>query len=248
MKLLPTLIFILYRFVSYISNHYSLLGLIYGIHRDFITKSYIRGEGIEIGALHNPLRVFGQTEVKYIDRMPAQELRKHYPELDEMPLVKVDIIDDGERLEKIGDSTQDFVIANHFLEHCQNPILAMENMLRVLKKGGLLYLTIPNKEFTFDTRRPVTSLNLLIEDYNKGPKWSKRLHYDEWANLATDINDKNVAENWSIYLMNIDFSIHFHVWDRSVIFEFINFCRKSFNFSIKYFIFNKTESLFLLKR
>ena len=44
------------------------------------------------------------------------------------PFVPVGCIDDGERLGKIADASQDFVIANHFLEHCQDPILALLNI------------------------------------------------------------------------------------------------------------------------
>ena len=90
--------------------------------RESIARMYIKGKGIEIGALHTPLCVSKSAQVTYLDRMSIPDLKKHYPELNSKNLVPIDIIDDGERLSKIPDSTQDFVIANHFLEHCQNPI------------------------------------------------------------------------------------------------------------------------------
>jgi SAM-dependent methyltransferase len=155
--------------------------------RESIANMYIRGNGIEIGALHNPVRIPKSATVKYIDIMSIPGLRKQYPDLDSRKLVDVDIVDDGEQLAKISDSTQDFVIANHFLEHCQNPIGAMSNMLRVLKEGGVLYLSIPDKRYSFDADRPVTSIEHLLKDYQEGPEWSKKQHFEEWIRYIDKI-------------------------------------------------------------
>jgi hypothetical protein len=89
--------------------------------RTRIANGYLSGEGIEIGALHNPLPMPRSARVRYVDRLPVSELRAHYPELEHEPLVQVDILDDGERLATIADSSLDFVVANHFLEHTQDP-------------------------------------------------------------------------------------------------------------------------------
>src|SRR6266852_1252099 len=110
------------------------------LSRELIAETYLKGNGIEIGALHNPLQVPPWARVKYVDRLPIVQLREQYPELNDKELVEVDILDDGERLTKISDASQDFVIANHFVEHSQDPIGAVLNMLRVLKPGGRLYL------------------------------------------------------------------------------------------------------------
>src|SRR5262245_25200764 len=71
------------------------------------------GEGIEIGGLHIPLRVPGGVRLRYVDRMPVEELRKHYPELANEKLVPVHVIDDGEKLATFARESQDFIIANH---------------------------------------------------------------------------------------------------------------------------------------
>src|SRR6059036_2532729 len=90
------------------------------LRRKTIASTYLRGDGLEIGALHNPLKVPPAARVKYVDRMCVADLRREYPELSGKHLVDVDILDDGETLASIGDGTQDFVIANHFIEHCEN--------------------------------------------------------------------------------------------------------------------------------
>src|SRR5258708_4169680 len=61
---------------------------------------YLRGTGLELGALHSPLEVTG-VNVRYVDRMAVADLRRHYPELAGFALTPVDIIDDGEKLSTI---------------------------------------------------------------------------------------------------------------------------------------------------
>ena len=106
------------------------------VDREVLASVYLRGSGIEIGALQGPLRVPRAVKVRYVDRMTVADLRKQYPELKYHKLVDVDIIDDGESLSTIGDASQDFVIAIHFLEHCENPIKAVSNFVRVVREGG----------------------------------------------------------------------------------------------------------------
>ncbi len=85
-------------------------------------------------------------------------LRQHYPELANENLVPVDIIDDGEKLATFKDRSQEFVIANHFLEHASRIRLEpSDGLLQVLRLQGILYLAVPDKRFTFDAERPLTT-------------------------------------------------------------------------------------------
>ena len=97
---------------------------------------WLQGSGIEIGALHNPLAVPPAATVHYVDRFNAEDLKRHYPELGDQSLVPVDLIGDAEDLSRFGDGSQDFVIANHLLEHLENPIRGLQEMARVLRPGG----------------------------------------------------------------------------------------------------------------
>jgi SAM-dependent methyltransferase len=115
------------------------------IDRRLVASNYLRVEGIEIEALNLPLQAPPAAKVRYVDRLTVADLRRHYPELNSVELVSPDILADGELLEGIEDSSQNFVIANHFIEHCQNPFLALRNMFRVLKSGRVLYMAVPDK-------------------------------------------------------------------------------------------------------
>ena len=141
------------------------------LRRRRISRQYLRGDGLEIGALHRPLRVPASVNVRYVDRMDVADLRAHYPELRKAQLVDVDIIDDGETLSSQADASADFIIANHFIEHTEDPIGTVANHLRVLRPGGVLYLAVPDRHHTFDVDRPPTPVDHIVRDHRDGPAW-----------------------------------------------------------------------------
>jgi len=218
--------------------------------REFFVKFYIRGNGIEIGALHNPLKVPKSAKVQYVDRMPLSELKKQYPDLRDEKFTPIDIIDDGETLNKIQDSGLDFIIANHFLEHCQNPINAIKNMLRVLKKGGILFLAIPNKQFTFDKDRPPITFEHFMKDYTEGPEWSKKGHIINWVKFVDKILEPSEAERQIQKILRMDYSIHYHTWNFPEIKEFFSLLKSKlgFNFEIEIFLRNGGEILVICRK
>jgi predicted SAM-dependent methyltransferase len=240
------------RFVSRLTNRahpFQTGGSPEAVHetRRAIAHMFLRGDGIEIGALHRPLQVPPCARVKYVDRMPAADLRKHYAELAHEDLVEADIIDNGEQLETIGDSTEDFVIANHFIEHCQNPIQALQNHFRVLKPGGVLYLAVPDKRFTFDVDRPCTTIEHILRDYREGPDWSKRQHFEEWSRLVNKFQGID-ADKGTEYLLKIDYSIHFHVWGAAELLELITTAQRFVTFEVELFLRNGFESVLILRK
>jgi SAM-dependent methyltransferase len=202
------------------------------LSRALIAETYLSGHGIEIGALHNPLQVPPSARVKYVDRLPIAQLREQYPELNDKELVEVDILDDGERLSTIADASQDFVIANHFVEHSQDPIGAVLNMLRVLKPGGVLYLAIPDKRCCFDSDRPVTPIEHLLRDHAEGPEWSRAQHFEEWARLVNKTAEAEVADQ-TAELIRMNYSIHFHVWTPFEMLELVQALRKMAAFEVE---------------
>ena len=191
------------------------------LDRQFLANRYLAGKGIEIGALHHPLPVPDCAQVRYVDRFPVEDLRSHYPELAALSLTPLDMIDDGETLTKVPDSSQDFVIANHFLEHCEDPIKTLATFFRVLRRGGVLYLAVPEKHHTFDRDRPVTTLAHLWADHRMGPARSRHEHYQEWVRLVDKKTDPVEVEQAVSCLEAKRYSIHFHVWDQPAWLEFI---------------------------
>jgi predicted SAM-dependent methyltransferase len=152
--------------------------------------------------------------------MAVAQLREHYPELNDLPLVEPHIIDDGETLETIEDHSLDFIIANHMLEHCENPIGTLRNHFSKLKAGGFAYYAIPNKHFTFDRDRPITDFQHIMMDELNGPAGSREQHYREVATI-TEWKRGEEAVRRVQSLMERNYSIHFHVWDYNAFYEFI---------------------------
>lgn len=195
-----------------------------------LAARFLFGEGLEIGPLHQPLTMPPQAKARYVDRMQVDELRREYPELADWDLTPIDVVDDGERLSTVADGSQDFIVANHFLEHCENPIGTIETHLAKLRPGGLLFYAVPDKRFTFDHRRPVTPLEQMIADYEEGPERSRREHYDDWARLviAADGESEERCLATARELEAAGYSIHMHVWTQAEFLRLILHCRERF--------------------
>jgi predicted SAM-dependent methyltransferase len=213
-----------------------------------VAAMFLRGSGIEIGALHLPLQMPEGASVKYVDRMSAADLRHHYVELAELPIVDVDIIDNGETLATFSNAGQDFIVANHFLEHCQDPIRTASSLFRVLKTGGVLFMAVPDKRWTFDHERPCTPLEHLLRDHAEGPEWSKRAHFEEWTRLVNHTTDEAKADEETRHLINIDYSIHFHVWDAPALIGFLTTLRQFLSFELELILRNGPETIFVLRK
>ncbi len=125
--------------------------------------------GLEIGALCNPIVPPGAGHIEYVDHLPTEELRKKYatdPNVDVARIVTVNYVWGECTLpEVVGDRRFDYVIASHVVEHVPDPIGWLREIAAVLSPGGMLSLAIPDKRWTFDCRREVTSVSEMIESY-----------------------------------------------------------------------------------
>lgn len=77
------------------------------------------------------------------------------------------------------DACADVVTSFTVLEHVTDERLALREVRRVLKPGGLLVVTVPNRWWLFETH----GCNLPLLPWNRVPLvswWPKRLH-DRWA-------------------------------------------------------------------
>gem|GEM_PF-725695 len=240
--------------------------------RESVANEYLSGNGIEIGAFASPLKTPSQASVSYVDRYNTDELEKEFnlagltPSdfgFDPSALVVPDIVDDGESLAKLGDLTQDFVIANHVLEHFENPVKGFANMLRVLRHGGFLYLALPEMEHSFDRIRQPTPFAHVWRDYIEGPAWSRRQAFDEFAqvfvengmakNLFAQKSGQELREFTQYVASELDrvnFSIHFHAWRKVDMIElFLQLkSRLKIGFSIELIKASGDEVIFVFKK
>ena len=219
------------------------------MRRRRLPAKYLHGVGIEIGALHNPLRT--KARVKYVDRLSRADLRRQYPELASLAVVDPDIVDDGEKLHKVADGSQDFIIANHFIEHCENPIGTLQTFSSKLRPRGVIYMAIPDKRYTFDRRWPSTTFDHLVTDFGDNGAASRSQHHFEFAKLAcfdepasdeqaSKVAAKHIADNYSI---------HFHVWTLVEFKDFLEQARERFfpQLTVLESVQNGDEGIFILQ-
>lgn len=218
--------------------------------REDVARTYLRGVGIEIGALNLPLRVPPAVHVTYVDYLPIETLRVHHAHLlaAGSTLVAPDVVDDGERLESFADGSLDFVIANHFVEHSEDPIGTLAAHLRVVRPGGRLFMAVPDKRWTFDVDRPVTPLEHLVKDHADGPEGSREDHYREWARFVDKVPSEDV-ERHARDIARRRFSIHFHVFTPNSYVEMLAHCMASgLPMELEHFQQNESEFITVVRK
>lgn len=90
---------------------------------------------------------------------------------------------EGNDLRKVENGTYDFLLSSHNLEHFANPLKAIEEWKRVLKPGGVMLLVLPDRRYTFDHRRSVTTFQHLMDDFKAGMQEDDLSHLDEILRL-----------------------------------------------------------------
>jgi len=215
-----------------------------------LAARFLEGNGIEIGALDSPLPVPAKAHVRYVDRVSVAQLRAYYPELGDRQLTEPDVIEDGERLPTIASGSLDFIIANHMLEHCENPLGTLRTHLDRVRNGGVLFYAIPDKRQCFDQARPLTAFEHRVDDDADGGVQSRWSHYLEWAVHVNGLSETVAAEENARENMSNAYSIHFHVWDPAAFRELLRSASEYLGvpFAIEHFTENGSEAIAILRK
>lgn len=183
------------------------------------------GIGTEIGAFKTPIP--GIRPV-YVDRFAefANEpcLAEFFGDATALPFL---------------DNSLDYVASSHVLEHVANPIAALAEWYRVLRPGGIIYLVVPDRRYTFDHRRPPTTIAHLIEDFEKGTTPVDPTHIDDfvdgvdWSTYSPSTPTSEVPQRKeelkSVYRMAVtggnEINIHFHVFEPAFLVDIVTCLR-----------------------
>ncbi len=201
--------------------------------RAYVASYVLHGSGIEIGAAHSPVAVPSNVHVRYVDRYSLDELRQLHPELVRPHTVPVDIVGDVENLSALADESEDFVIANHVIEHCEDPVGTIRGFCRLLRSDGVIFLAVPDKrESGIDQGRPLTTIDHLIQDHELGPSFSRRGHYIEFAEFV----DGKSGQDLYLHAYASDAgnrTLHFHVWTAETFLEFMSVIIKRYRLPLR---------------
>jgi SAM-dependent methyltransferase len=222
---------------------------------EVLSLKYIAGTGIEIGALHAPLSVDSKkAKVLYVDRMSQKDLYDQYPEFKKYDIVAADIIDNGAELATIPDHLYDFCISNHVLEHLEDPIQALGNWLRILKAKGILYLSVPLPDNVVDKHRQPTTFSHIVEDQGlmtrDREKYGKERHshYEDFVRSTnfSESTNKEFVDRKTAELLDMNYSIHFHVFSEETLMQMIDFVSQKIAIKIVEFVRNEPEEFILI--
>jgi SAM-dependent methyltransferase len=126
---------------------------------------------------------------------------------------------EGSSLASIADSTYDFVLSSHSLEHIANPVKALKEWQRVLKPNGALILSLPYYRNTFDHRREPTSVDHMLKDFEENVGEDDLTHLPEILekhDLTMDLAAGSKQEFHKRSLENFsNRCLHHHVFDEN---------------------------------
>lgn len=131
-------------------------------------------------------------------------------------------------LNDIPNEQYDFLLSCHSLEHVANPIKALQEWKRVLKRDAMLILVLPDKRYTFDVNRPYTQFDHLVDDFKTGTDESDTTHFEEilryhdiqkdaGLNSQSQLKEK-LHDNYSKRMA------HHHVFSQDVVKNMLEYC------------------------
>ena len=189
--------------------------------------SYIQGKtGLEIGGPSdafrkgNVLPIYEEAEtVDNCDFSKSTEWAKH----EETFLFSREkapgrtFICDGSALVDIADSSYDFLLSSHNLEHFANPVKALKEWQRVLKPTGALVLLLPYYRDTFDHLRRPTAVEHMLNDFDRDIQEDDLTHLPEILDnhdLTLDVAAGSKQDFHKRSLDNLsNRCLHHHVFD-----------------------------------
>lgn len=146
--------------------------------------------------------------------------------VDEGRSAGVDYVTDASNLFFAENGSLDFICSSHVMEHLANPLKAIAEWKRALKKGGIIYAGVPDKRHTFDHKRDRTPLNHLIEDLDRKTDQTDQTHVsdfiEKWDSPEVSCSRrKEILEDAKRHPQS---RVHHHVWiaeDVKEIFEYM---------------------------
>lgn len=130
--------------------------------------------GIEIGPYYSPIapKAYGwkTTVIDFRDGAALRaEARSHTVEairMREKHIEDVDIVWNGDPLDKVAMALNpdgyDYFLASHVIEHTPDLLSFFQQVARLLRKGGIVSMAIPDMRKCFDVFKPISSIREVL--------------------------------------------------------------------------------------
>ena len=132
----------------------------------------VGGPFLEVGPLDSPLLVKGAHPVHYLDYLSTADLRakyEHDPNVDQSRIVEVDFVSGGNMVSAVPPGLRFAgIVASHVVEHVPDLIAWLAQARELLVPGGILSLVVPDKRYTFDRARDVSTVGEVIGAHLEG--------------------------------------------------------------------------------
>lgn len=200
-----------------------------------IAASNLHGTGVEFGAGASPFPVPLGCNVRFADAFSYESLRAvMYPGQQAHDLIRPDYVTDIKTLAGISEASLDFIVACHVIEHTNNPIAAIDSCYRALKPGGSVVLVVPDMTKTFDSKRDLTTLTHLIEDYEMPSLERDRGHYEEFYSKAFDRPAGSNLQEYAAQKQAEGGDIHYHTWTYESFEGLVDWCVQKQGWTVEF--------------
>jgi hypothetical protein len=129
---------------------------------------------------------------------------------------------DAQTFEGIFDESVDFLISAHVIEHLRDPLGAIVQGLRVLKKSKPFVLVVPDMGPTFDRHRPETTVAHALCDFTDGGESTCFQAYEEHLRFVHPYLTGETYSEAEIQWQATEsvrrwreLDVHFHAWTRT---------------------------------
>ena len=117
--------------------------------------------------------------------------------------------------------TFDASVSSNMIEHSPNPIWLLLNFYFITKEGGCQYHAIPNYRYTFDEFRKPTTLEHMIDDFERMTWFDDQTHVEDYSISAIEKNGHQ-REFHKSYPVSYPF-MHMHVFDEANVRELFEY-------------------------
>ena len=152
-------------------------------------------------------------------------------------------------LNTIRDNSYSGIISCHCLEHTANPLKVLFEWKRILQDEGYLLLVLPDKHRTFDNRRPYTTFDHLLRDFQDNVGEDDLTHLEEILALHNKKRDNGLTKNVDFRARSLDNfknrCLHHHVFEDKSIEQMSDYLGFSLIHNAKYYPYHL---VYLLKK